>query len=275
MKALHLITFLSLCLTSQCLHAQIYELGVKQIFELLAADSLDKAEGMIQHTINLDPMRETNDVLYRYLGGIYQRRGQNDKALEAYNQGISLSPSIDLLLNRASLYLQTNNSERAKADYDSVLELSPENEEALFFRAYILSTQRRHKEARADYNKLLEINPQHEDARLGLALLNNKDGRPHEAMEQLNALVLLYPTHARHLLARCSVHTERKAYEKATKDISKALELEPENPECYLTRATLYLAMKKKRLAQQDCRTAIKFGASPEQVTPLLAEIGF
>jgi hypothetical protein len=52
------------------------------------------------------------------------------------------------------------------------------------------------------------------------------------------------------------------------------MELEPENPECYLTRASVYLAMKKKKLAQQDCKTAFRLGASAEQVAPLLGEIG-
>lgn len=256
------------------LHAQLYEQSVKYIVEALAADSLERARDLIIQTTRLDPMRESNTVLYQYLGSIYQRQGEAEKALEAYTQGINIKSTTELLLNRASLYLQTNSTEKAKADYDAVLELAPADEEALFFRAYILSAQRNYKEARKDYERLLELNPRHEDGRLGLALLNNKDGRPREAMEQLDALVQFFPTHARHLLARGSIYTERKLYEKAQADIERAIELEPENTECYLTRATLYLAMKKKKLASQDCRTAIKLGASPEQVASLLGEIG-
>ncbi|MBR4307279.1 MAG: tetratricopeptide repeat protein, partial [Bacteroidaceae bacterium] len=171
------------------LHAQLYEQSVKEIIEALSADSLERAEVLILQTTRLDPMRESNGVLYRYLGGIYQRQGQCEKALDAYSKGIGLLPGADLLLDRASLYLQMNDLERAGADYSSVLELSPDDEEALFFRAYVFSSLRRYREARADYERLLELNPQHEDGRLGLALLNNKDGRPREAMEQLDALV--------------------------------------------------------------------------------------
>ena len=262
----------------------LYEQNVRSVIEALAADSLEKAEGLIHETLRLDPARKSNAILYRYLGEIYQRRGQNDKALEAYTSGIMTidylpnavdhsSPLCGLLLSRASLYLQTNNLERALNDYNKVLELEPDNEETLFFRAYIYSQQRRNKEARADYNRLLEVNPMHEDARLGLAILNSKDNRPREAMEQLDALVLIFPHHARHYLARCGLYEKRKEYEKAMKDVGKALELEPQNPECYLTRASLYLAMKKKRFAKQDCQKAISLGASPEQVAPILSEI--
>ena len=266
-------TFLACCLPLR-LRAQIYELNIKYIVEALAADSLERARDLIIQTTRLDPMRDSNTMLYQYLGSIYQRQGEAEKALEAYTQGINIKSTTELLLNRASLYLQTNSTEKAKADYSSVLELSPDDEEALFFRAYILSAQRNYKEARKDYERLLELNPQHEDGRLGLALLNEKDGRPREAMEQLDALVQFFPTHARHLLARGSIYTERKLYEKAQADIERGIELEPENTECYLMRATLYLAMKKKKLASQDCRTAIKLGASPEQVASLLGEIG-
>lgn len=265
-------TFLACCLPLR-LRAQIYELNIKYIVEALAADSLERARDLIIQTTRLDPMRESNTVLYQYLGSIYQRQGEAEKALEAYTQGINIKSTTELLLNRASLYLQTNSTEKAKADYSSVLELSPDDEEALFFRAYVFSSQRRYREARADYDRLLELNPQHEDGRLGLALLNNKDGRPREAMEQLDALVQFFPTHARHLLARADIYVERKAYEEAMRDIRRAMELEPENPECYLTRASLYLATKKKKLAQQDCKTAFRLGASAEQVAPLLAEI--
>ena len=262
--------FLILLFTYSLLHAQLYEQSVRSIIEALAADSLDKAEGLIQQTIMLDPVRKSNAVLYQHLGEIRQRRGENEKALEAYTKGIDLSPTTDLLLSRSSLYLQLNSQDRALADYNKVLESEPDNEEALFFRAFILSSQRKYKEARTDYKHLLELNPMHEDARLGLAILNSKDGRPKEAMEQLDGLVHFYPNHARHYLARCGLYEQRKEYEKAKKDINMAMELEPENPECYLTRASLYLAMKKKRLAQQDCKTAIRLGANPEEVASIL-----
>lgn len=256
----------------QCANAQTYRQNVQRIMNALAADSLTKAERLIRETLLLAPGKESNAILYQYLGNIYQREGDTDKALSAYASGMELSPTPGLLLSRASLYLQADRMEQALADYSKVLELDGDNAEALFFRAYIYSRQRRNREARADYQRLLELNPMHEDARLGLAILNSKDGRPMEAMEQLNTLIQLYPTHVRHYLARCGLYEQRKEYEKALEDAEKAIRLEPQNPECYLTRASLYLSMKKKRLARKDCQTAISLGASMEQIVPLLED---
>ena len=115
--------FLILLFSYSSLFAQLYEQSVRSIVEALATDSLEKAKGMIEQTIRLDPMKPSNAILYQYLGGIYQKQGQNEKALEAYSKGLELSPtSLDLLLNRASLYLQLNNEERALNDYNKVLE---------------------------------------------------------------------------------------------------------------------------------------------------------
>ena len=156
-----------------------------------------------------------------------------------------------------------------------VMEYYPDadNEDALFFRAYIYTASRRYKEARADYKHLLKLNPMHEDGRLGLAILCSKDGRPREAQEQIESLIQFYPTHARHYLTRCGMYEQRREYEKAIKDVNTAIELEPQNPDCYLTRASLYLTMKKKGLANQDCRTAISLGASADQVASLLSQL--
>ncbi|MBO7471759.1 MAG: tetratricopeptide repeat protein, partial [Bacteroidaceae bacterium] len=153
MRRLLFILYSSLfTLHSSLLYAQLYEQSVRAIVEALAVDSLDKAKGMIEQTIRLDPMKKSNAILYQYLGGIHQRRGENEKALEAYEKGIGLSPtSTDLFLNRAGLYLEMNNEERALYDYNKALELEPDNEEALFYRAFIHSKNRRYKEARADY----------------------------------------------------------------------------------------------------------------------------
>ena len=251
---------------------QLYEQTVKEVIEALAADSLTKAGRLIEQAIGIDPYMKSNTVLYQYLGEIRRQEGKPAEAIEAYSKGLDLvATSPRLLLGRASAYLMLGNQDKALTDLAGVLDITPSDEQALFYRAFILSSQRKYKEARADYDRLLQLNPMHEDARLGLAILNGKDGRPREALEQFDALVQLFPTHTRHLLARCGLYTERKEYEKARTDVETALRLEPDNPECYLSRASLYLAMRKRRLARQDCRTAISLGASPDEVAPILA----
>ena len=109
-------------------YAQRYEQNVKQIIEALSADSLIQEEKLIQQALLLDPTRKSNAILHQYLGEIYRRSGENDRALDAYTKGIDFSPTtLGLYLSRGSLYVQLNNRNRAMSDYNKVLELEPDN----------------------------------------------------------------------------------------------------------------------------------------------------
>ena len=48
----------------------LYEQNVRLVIDALAVDSLTKAEGLIQETLRLDPVRKSNAILYQYLGEI-------------------------------------------------------------------------------------------------------------------------------------------------------------------------------------------------------------
>ncbi len=171
-----------------CTNAQRYQQLVKQGLEQMQKDSLQQAEATFREALEVDPLMKSNALLYQYIGNIQERRGEYQRALESYNQGLAISgTTISLLLNRASLYMHLDNTGRAMADYTEVLNLEPNQTEALFFRAYLYSQRRDYKLSRADYERLIKLEPLNEKARLGLAILNDKDRRPREAMEQMDA----------------------------------------------------------------------------------------
>ena len=80
-------------------------------------------------------------------------------------------------------------NEQARVDYSLVLDMEKDNREALLMRAYIYVTQRDLKFARADYERLLKLDPQNYNARLGLATLEQKDGNLQKALEILNKML--------------------------------------------------------------------------------------
>ena len=134
------------------------------------------------------------------------------------------------------------------------------------FRAYIYAQQRLYRQGREDYEHLLRLEPEHEQARLGLALLNDKDRRPREAMEQMNLLVQMFPTHANLYAVRAGMEADRKLYEMAQADYAHAIELEPENPNFYLLRGNFYQKQKRKKKAKADFQKALTYGADPRDV---------
>ena len=242
------IAALLLAGSTATLRAQSYQEYVEKGMTLLKQDSLLQAESSFVAAIQKEPTQKSNCLLYNILGQIQERTGRMQEAINSFNNALVLDPSsIEILQNRASVYLALNNEDKALLDYSSIIEKEPENEEALFFRAYILSNKRMYKEARNDYEKIIKQNPRHEKAILGLALVNNKSGRPREAMEQINQLIRFNPTQALYYNIRGGVHVQNKNYEQAIKDYNKAVELEPNNPEHLISRSECFQKMKKKK----------------------------
>ena len=231
-----------------------YQLLVRQAVTAMEDDSLRLAEQLFRQALKESPQAQGNVIIWSHLASIAERTGREDEAMEDYRQALLLAPgTTGLLLNRASLYLKMGNESRALADYNEVLDKHPDHAEAL-------------KDARRDYEHLLRLDPNHEQALLGLALVNDNDRRPQEAMENINRVIDLYPTHAAGYAIRAGMEFDRKLYEVAEVDYSKAIEIEPENISFRLARAHFYNKTKRKKEAREDVRVAARLGATPAEV---------
>jgi Tetratricopeptide repeat. len=146
-------------------------------------DSLSQAEKLFKEALHMDPANMRNALLFTNLGTVQRRMGKIDDALESYSLALNITPySVVTLLNRASLYLEKNNYDKAYLDYCNVLDIDRKNKEALLFRAYIYMNRREYKEARIDYNALLTEDAKNRTAMLGLVLLNQKEMKYREAL---------------------------------------------------------------------------------------------
>jgi tetratricopeptide (TPR) repeat protein len=85
-------------------------------------------------------------------------------------------------LNRANLYAELSQFDKAIADYNRALELEPRNVPARYSRGNAYGKQGRHEQAIADYNALLAINPAFPHAYVKKGLAYEQMGRPQEAL---------------------------------------------------------------------------------------------
>ena len=269
------ILIVSLILTWSSLHCygEDYTTLIKNGIDALRQDSLSKAEGLFLQAIDTKPSEKSNIVLYQYLGELRVRQKRHKEALEAFSTGLQLNPAFQpILLDRASLYIETNNLPLALCDLNDILTANPDNCDALFFRAYIYAEQKLNSKARIDYEHLITLQPRHQKARIGLALLCDNDKRPHEAMEHMDVLLRYWPDNATIYTILVGIFQKRRQYEMALKDINTAIELEPENPDFYISRALLYKDFRKNKLALADFRKAVALGASAEECASLMIE---
>ena len=147
--------------------AQSYNELVEKAMDYTFKDSLQQAEQLFREALRLDPYNARNALLFSNLGTVLKRQGKIDEAIESYTMALNITPyATAILLNRATLYMEKNLTEKAYLDYCNVIDLLPNDKEARLFRAYIYMKRRQYKEARIDYNVILGVDAKHKAARL-------------------------------------------------------------------------------------------------------------
>lgn len=111
-------------------------------------------------------------IAYTNRGGTYSDKGEFDRAIADFDQAIKLSPNlVGAYYNRGKTYHRKGNYHRAIADYTQAVSLNPKFVEAYSNRgnAYEKSGQR--DKAVADFRKALELRPEDKVAKRGLKRL--------------------------------------------------------------------------------------------------------
>ena len=251
--------------------AQTYDELIDKAMDAVEQDSLLQAEYYFKEALRLEPANMRNSLLFSNLGTIQRRMGKKEEALESYSLALNKTPfSVTMLLNRASLFLEMNDLEKAYTDYCSVLDIDRENPEALMYRAYIYMKRRQYQDARLDYRLYLEIKPGDKTARLGMALVNQKDKRFHEALDEFSRLIVDYPDDASLLKARAELEMEMNSWDMALLDLENAAKLTPDDPEIYVMCGDIYLLQAKKREAYVAFEKAIELGVPRPQLNDRL-----
>ena len=200
-------------------------------------------------------------MLWFPLGAMAQNTNPLRDSLKAASERLSYYPdSIDLRLRKASWYVQLEEWQSAKNEYDIVLRHYPANIAALYYRAYCNDRLGRYNFARLDYQNLLTLVPGNFEARLGLALLNEKDKHYTEALDGINQLVDAYPDSAMVWAARAGIESERGMLELAEYDYGKAISLSSNNNDFILSRADIRIKLGKFHDAIQDLDMLVKLG---------------
>lgn len=175
--------------------------------------------------------------------------------------------NTDLRLRKAACCMELDEWERARAEYDYILDRDPNNLSALFYRAYTNTRLGRLGFARNDYEAMLAIIPYHFEAQLGLALVNQKDGRPTEALNQMNLLVEQYPDNAIAYAARGGMEKEQGLLEPAEYDYTQAISLDEGNTDYLLNRADIRTRLGKHKEARADLDSLVALGIQRASLT--------
>jgi tetratricopeptide (TPR) repeat protein len=131
-----------------------------------------------------------------YLGDLWLRRGEYDRAREAFTQLVQLRP------NDAQGYLGRGFAHETLGDL---------------------------VQASVDYSTAIRLQPDEGSGYLMRAQLRQRQGQTDDALADLSEHLRLHPTDASAYLIRASIHGERKARAAAIVDLDAAYEFAPDN----------------------------------------------
>jgi lipoprotein NlpI len=117
----------------------------------------DRAIQDYDQAIGLDP---NNAYPYNGRGVAYQRKGDNDRAMRDYDQAIRLDPNFAApYTNRGNAYRVKGDNDRAIQDYDQAIRLDPRLAIAYNNRGNAYRSKGDNDRAIADYSEAIRLDP--------------------------------------------------------------------------------------------------------------------
>src|SRR5204863_5542401 len=118
---------------------------------------IERCTSLIQSG-GLSPDRRA--IAFHNRGGAYQAKGDNDRAIQDYNQAITLDPKYANAFNsRGVAYQAKGDNDRAILDYDQAIRLEPDNSNPLNGRCWLRAARGQLQAALADCNESLRLRP--------------------------------------------------------------------------------------------------------------------
>ncbi len=183
-------------------------------------------------------------LLFTYLGNQQTKIWTNGETL--WDHTIKNHPSATAYENRALLYKEKKNTEKALEYYSEAIKINVEYHEAYSNRGNIYFDQNRNEEAMADYNKCLEINPDYNVALDNRGALYARLNQFDKALEDLNRAISIKPDYEMPYFNRAITYMEMKQYEPAIQDFMKYLRLKPGNGDVMNSIGVCYQGMQNQ-----------------------------
>ncbi len=169
-------------------------------------------------------------LLHLLHGNILRKKGDGNKALEAYNRALTLEKEdADLYNNRANALLQLNRKQEARNDYEKCLSINPNHQEALSnIGAYYFSIQD-YKTAIEKFNQAIERFPKNLDNYLNRAGIYLSDGQYQKSINDVDTYLSKTKATAKAHYIKALAYEELKNIPVAKVEITKAFQMEPSN----------------------------------------------
>lgn len=218
----------------------------------------DRAMESYDNAIRLNP---TYFQAYNNRGNIFEKKGSLDQAISDYTKALVINPGYaQAYLNRAAAYAARGEADKAISDYTTAIGLWPENAYAYFSRGNCYFATGDFDQAIADYTTTVQIEPGRAQAYHNRGFVYAAKQDYDQAITDYNRAIENDSGYAIAYASRADAYRKKGNTAQALSDYSRALELDEKLAVAYHGRAAVYLAKKQYDQAWQDVRKARELG---------------
>jgi len=240
--------------------------------EAVAKQDWDRAEELLRAAMQSEPSNPQNVMLLSNVGMFQYYRGEDSLALHTLSEARAIAPASTVILkNRATVLSHMGREDDALKDYDKVIEMDSLNYDAYFNRGYIRFTHGDSIGAKADFEILERLRPDDPNTLLVLAVMYSNQGKYDESILYYNRLIKKVEK-AEYYTGRAMCRLAKGDLAEASDDIGRGLELDPEDGELYYCRAYLHILQYRDEDARADAALALRHGIPQSRIDDLFAQ---
>lgn len=211
--------------------------------------------------------------LHVLLAGVYQKRGELEKAEESILRAINLQKhSVPLRLTLAEFYKSNQQVEKAAQALQEAIMFLPEDLQLRVALADLLFDLQKFDEARTLADGVLAHNPAHGGATLIKVRFLIKDGKDEEALDLLTPLINSHPKWADPYYFSALIHLRIGKIDTAQKAIAVALQNQPANDRHHTLDAQIHLVQGNSAEAGKAATMALRLNPRNFVAVKILAQ---
>ena len=205
-------------------------------------------------------------IAYYYRGAAYDSRGFYDRAIQDYDQAISLYPKYASAYNkRGYAYWATFKLDQAIADFDQAISLNPKFAQAYNNRGNAFRVKGDHDRAIQDFDQAIALLPKFPEAFGNRGISYQAKGQYERAIQDYDQSIALDGKIPRVFYDCGTAYEALGRHDKAIADYNQAITLEPKYARALAERGNVYLTTGEFARAIEDFDQAIKLEASNAQ----------
>lgn len=206
----------------------------------------------------------------------YQEKNR-DFALKHCNRALRSGALTNKMLvttyfNRASLYSNKGDYDRAISDYSSAIKISPNDHELWYERGRNYRFKKNYDLAIKDLTRAITLKPDYHGAYNNRGLAYRNLGKYNEAIRDYNRAVSLKPEYDIYYSNRGYAYFKMGKFIQALEDHDRAIRIDPSNGNSFANRGDTYDVMGKKKEALKDWKRAYDLGHKTEKIRKKLRE---